>query len=208
MCAGDDVESVFCLDFTATQEAFGEVQTIELIPDGASQPVTAANKRQYVAAYVRWMLSDSISRSFNAFARGFKMVASGPALDLFRPDELSQLVVGSEALDFKELEAGAEYEEPYSRGHRVVGWLWEVVHSLAPDQQRKFLAFCTGSDRSPIRGLADLRLKIQRNGPDSELLPTASTCFNTILLPAYASKEKLQQKLVIAIQESEGFGLK
>lgn len=202
------MESVFCLDFTATQEAFGEVTVIDLVPGGASQPVTAANKRQYVAAYVRWVLSDSIARSFNAFARGFKMVASGPALDLFRPDELAQLVVGSEALDFKELEAGAEYEEPYTRQHRVVGWLWEVVHALPPDQQRKFLAFCTGSDRSPIRGLADLRLKIQRAGPDSEQLPTASTCFNTILLPQYASKEKLQQKLVIAIQESEGFGLK
>ena len=51
-------------------------------------------------------------------------------------------------------------------------------------------------------------MKIQRMGPDSELLPTSHTCFNTLLLPEYNSMEKLKDRLIKAINECEGFGLK
>ena len=40
-----------------------------------------------------------------------------------------------------------------------------------------------------------------------EGLPTAATCFNLLLLPDYASEEKLQKKLLTAIRECSGFGL-
>eukprot|EP00960_Hanusia_phi_P014573 430137-Hanusia_phi.AAC.1 len=43
----------------------------------------------------------------------------------------------------------------------------------------------TGSDRSPIKGLGSMTFVISRNGPDSERLPTAHTCFNHLLLPEY-----------------------
>ena len=39
-------------------------------------------------------------------------------------------------------------------------------------------------------------------------LPTASTCYNILLLPAYSSKEKLKEKLLLAIENATGFGLK
>lgn len=38
-------------------------------------------------------------------------------------------------------------------------------------------------------------------------LPTSHTCFNTLLLPSYRSKEKLADRLRLAILNSEGFGL-
>jgi hypothetical protein len=39
---------------------------------------------------------------------------------------------------------------------QVIRWFWEVVHSLSHDQKRRLLAFVTGSDRVPIKGLAHL----------------------------------------------------
>ncbi len=42
---------------------------------------------------------------------------------------------------------------------------------------------------------------------DSELLPSAHTCFNILLLPHYSNKEKLKDKLTKSIGNSEGFGL-
>jgi ubiquitin-protein ligase E3 A len=81
------------------------------------------------------------------------------------------------------------------------------VHSLTADEKRALLSFVSGSDRAPIRGLSDLKMVVQRAGPDSERLPTASTCFYTLLLPEYATEEKLQGKLKAAIKESQGFGL-
>jgi hypothetical protein len=52
-----------------------------------------------------------------------------------------------------------------------------------------------------------LLLSVQRAGPDTEKLPTAHTCFNTLLLPEYSSRDKLQRKLMTAIQNAQGFGL-
>ena len=40
-----------------------------------------------------------------------------------------------------------------------------------------------------------------------ERLPTALTCFGRLLLPQYDSKEKLKEKLILAIENAKGFGL-
>ena len=48
---------------------------------------------------------------------------------------------------------------------------------------------------------------MQGDGGDSNKLPTSHTCFNTLLLPAYVSKDKLQERLRLAIMNAEGFGL-
>jgi hypothetical protein len=39
-----------------------------------------------------------------------------------------------------------------------------------------------------VAGLKSLQVIIKRNGPDSDNLPTAHTCFNVLMLPLYASK--------------------
>lgn len=64
-----------------------------------------------------------------------------------------------------------------------------------------------GSDRVPVGGLSRLKLIIARNGPDSDRLPTSHTCFNVLLLPEYSSKEKLEDRLLKAINYSKGFGM-
>lgn len=81
------------------------------------------------------------------------------------------------------------------------------MHTFSAEEKRKFLAFVSGSDRAPIRGLSDVKMVVQRAGPDSERLPTAATCFYTLLIPEYADRAKLETKLKAAIRESEGFGL-
>lgn len=48
---------------------------------------------------------------------------------------------------------------------------------------------------------------VMKHGEDSEQLPSAHTCFNHLLLPTYKTKEKLREKLLIAISNAEGFGL-
>jgi ubiquitin-protein ligase E3 A len=75
------------------------------------------------------------------------------------------------------------------------------------DLKRKLLLFVTASDRIPLNGLQSLTFVIQRNGPDSDRLPTALTCFGRLLLPEYASQEKLRERLVTAIENAAGFGL-
>ena len=45
---------------------------------------------------------------------------------------------------------------------------WEVVHSFTQEEKKRFLAFCTGTDRAPIEGLGSLEFVISRHGEDSE----------------------------------------
>ena len=77
-------------------------------------------------------------------------------------------------------------------------------------EHRTSFSFLDGNE--PVRsfrigGLARLKLIISRNGPDTDRLPTAHTCFNAFLLPDYSSMDKLREKLLIAINNAEGFGL-
>ena len=42
-------------DFTVSYSVFGELQTHELVPDGANVPVTNENRHEYARLYVQVM---------------------------------------------------------------------------------------------------------------------------------------------------------
>lgn len=69
-----------------------------------------------------------------------------------------------------------------------------------------FFIISKGSDRVPVGGLSKLKLVIARHG-DADRLPTSHTCFNILLLPEYTSREKLEERLLKAINYSKGFGM-
>lgn len=94
------------------------------------------------------------------------------------------------------------------QAHPAVRRFWEVAHLLPMDQKRRFLSFTTGCDRVPVGGMGQLTLVIQRGGPDTDRLPTSHTCFNTLLLPEYKDKGKMRERLLVAIDNAQGFGLK
>jgi len=135
-------------------------------------------------------------------------VVAEDIIQIFKPEELELLICGSKVLDFKELESATQYVDGYTQDSSVIKWLWEIIHGEFNDLQRKqFLQFATGCDRAPISGLSNLMFNIGRQGPDTDRLPTAHTCFNHLLVPDYNSKDKLRTKLLSAIQNAEGFGL-
>jgi hypothetical protein len=74
--------------------------------------------------------------------------------------------------------------------------------------KKKLLSFTTGSDKVPVGGLAKLPFIIAKNGGDSDRLPTSHTCYNVLLLSEYASKEKLENRLLKALENGNcGFFL-
>lgn len=202
-----DVEAVFSLDFTAPHSTlFGRTLTHELVPNGEQTPVTAENRLQFVDLYIQYLLRDSIRPQFQAFSRGFFLVCDTEALKKFHHRELEMLICGSRVLDFHELEAHTRYES-YHKDHPIVRWFWSVAHQFTEPQKRLLLQFATGSDRSPVGGLKDLGFVIAKAGGEPGRLPTASTCFNVLLLPIYSTKEELEKALLLALDNAEGFGL-
>eukprot|EP01083_Nonionella_stella_P143395 445624_1 len=202
-----DVRETFMRSFSFEYQRFGETRVVELKPGGKDIELTNKNRKEYVDLYVQHELVDSIQRQYDAFYQGFHSVCGGEIFAWFRWEELELLVCGSEELDFDALEESARYEDGFVASDQTIRDLWEVVHSLDDEQKKRFLSFCTGSDRVPIRGLGDLRLTISKSGDDSVRLPTAHTCFNHLLLPDYKSKTILLERLTLAIENAEGFGL-
>jgi ubiquitin-protein ligase E3 A len=201
------VEEVYAQSFTVDVDVFGEKKTVELKEGGKDVPLTSANRHEYIQLYVDWVLNRSVAKQFTAFKKGFDLCVPPSSLALFVPEELELLICGSEELDFGALKAATVYDDGYDEDSEVVQWFWEVLDELDDKGKKKLLMFCTGSDRVPIRGLGSMRFTISKNGPDSDLLPTSHTCFNHLLLPAYATKAKLKRYLELALENSQGFGL-
>ncbi|KAJ8675961.1 hypothetical protein QAD02_011747 [Eretmocerus hayati] len=205
----DDMADTFMQTFkVGYKDVFGSPLYHDLKENGDEIYVCQENKREFVDLYADFLLNQSVERQFKAFRRGFQMVTDeSPLALLFRPEEIEQLVCGSKIFDFAELEAATEYEGGYTAESDTIRSFWQVAHSLPIESQRRLLQFTTGSDRVPVGGLSRLKMVIARHGPDSDRLPIAHTCFNVLLLPDYSTKEKLQDRLLKAINYSKGFGM-
>ncbi|GBP48230.1 Ubiquitin-protein ligase E3A [Eumeta japonica] len=201
----DDIEEQYMQTFRiCVQDVFGNPMFHDLKENGDNLFVNQDNKREFADLYADYLLNKSVECQFKAFRRGFVMVTDeSPLGALFRPEEVETLVCGSKNFDFNELEKSTEYDGGYTAESQTIKDFWDIVHSLSLDDKRKLLQFTTGSDRVPVGGLSHLKLIIARNGPDSDRLPTAHTCFNVLLLPEYNSKDKLQDRLMKAISYSK-----
>lgn len=205
------------LDLTfeiSIEDVFGKVLNRELIPKGRFVKVNVSNRDLYIEKYAKFHLMDAIKDQVDAFLKGFCTVTSGNALNLFAPEEIQLLLCGSEEgkLDLDILRSITKYVgwKTGSEGKHSdqVNWLWDYLNQLSYKQQKKFLSFVTGSDRIPATGIQNLNFTIKRAGSDCERLPSAHTCFNELELYSYSTKQKLYNKLTMAIEGSSGFGIK
>lgn len=195
--------SSLALDWTCEIE--GRVWTL------GSGPLAWTNREAYVSAYVERVLIDGIQGPFDEFRKGFYTACPSPMLtQMLIAEEVALLVGGTPLLDFEEWRKSARYEHGYHADHPLILDFWAIVQGpeWTDAKRRKFLAFCTGSDRAPVGGLGNVTLTIARAGPDSDRLPSAHTCFNVLLLNEYSGgRGRLEAMLSIAVENYEGFGL-
>jgi len=200
------------MTYTASYEVFGETKEVELKEGGGEIDVTDANKADYVELVTQWRLTRGIQEQTKAFKAGFNEILELQALQVFDERELELLLIGLAEFDVEDWAKNTIYRNYTPKSKQVV-WFWEVVQSMSNEKRARLLQFVTGSCRLPVGGFGDL---IGSNGPqkfcieriaDSNLLPRSHTCFNRIDLPAYKSKEDLAKKVLMAIEETEGFGM-
>eukprot|EP00915_Cephaloidophora_sp_WS-2016_P007876 GHVH01010885.1.p1 GENE.GHVH01010885.1~~GHVH01010885.1.p1 ORF type:complete len:1024 (+),score=146.35 GHVH01010885.1:91-3162(+) len=190
---------------------YGETTTVKLVSHRSIDHVVAYEERHaYVDAYVKWRCFGSIEKQVECFRMGFYKVLSksllGP-LDL-HPEELEDLVIGCQTLiDVDSLKDTCQYGDGYLSESPTVNDFWNVCREFCQEDIRKLLWFVTGSDRLPVGGPIDVKMTIIRNSGDCDLLPSAHTCFNYLMLPDYQNISKLRTKLRIAIENAQGFGL-
>jgi len=171
-------------------------------------PVTGDNRNAYVSDYIRYLIDVSVAPQFEAFARGFRTCLHSKSLTLLTPSLLQSIVEGTQEIDISELRRVTRYVG-WDANHHTVREFWSVVKKYDDRMRRKLLEFVTASDRVPVGGVANIQFVIQKNGEEEGEgghLPTAYTCYGTLLLPEYRDREVLRERLSMALENAQGFG--
>ena len=93
--------------------------------NGASSYVNHDNRQEFVELYADFLLNECVERQFAAFRRGFAMVTDeSPLAVLFRPEEVEQLVCGSQNFNFEELQNGTEYDGGFTAHSDTIKYFW------------------------------------------------------------------------------------
>ncbi|MGH0129573.1 UNVERIFIED_CONTAM: hypothetical protein FKN15_039081 [Acipenser sinensis] len=184
-----------CLEmyFSVDKEILGEVTTHELKADGSNVLVTEENKEEYIKLVAEWRLSRGVEEQTEAFFEGFNEVLPQQYLQYFDAKELEVLLCGMQEIDLADWQRSTIYRH-YARSSKQIIWFWQFVKEMDNEKRMRLLQFVTGTCRLPVGGFADLMGKSEYKG------------FNRLDLPPYKSYEQMKEKLMFAIEETEGFG--
>lgn len=202
-----ELELTFCVD----EESFGHTSQRELKPNGVNISLTNENKDEYISLVIQWRFVSRVQDQMNAFLEGFNALVPLTLVKIFDEHELELLMCGIQHIDVKDWKQNTLYKGDYHANHITVQWFWRVILSFNNEMRARLLQFVTGTSRVPMNGFKEL---YGSNGPQlftiekwgtPDNYPRAHTCFNRIDLPPYESYQQLRDKLIKAIEGSQGF---
>ncbi|XP_062984272.1 E3 ubiquitin-protein ligase NEDD4-like isoform X6 [Elgaria multicarinata webbii] len=202
-----ELDLMFCID----EENFGQTYQVDLKPNGSDIMVTNENKREYIDLVIQWRFVNRVQKQMNAFLEGFTELLPTDLIKIFDENELELLMCGLGDVDVNDWRQHAIYKNGYCPNHPVIQWYWKAVLLMDAEKRIRLLQFVTGTSRVPMNGFAEL---YGSNGPQlftieqwgsPDKLPRAHTCFNRLDLPPYESFEELREKLLMAVENAQGF---
>lgn len=140
-------------------------------------------------------------RMLNSFVDGLSSVLPVEVFSILSGEELREFVCGNPEVDVDMLRRVVEYEG-YEDSDPVVQYFWETLREFTNDERKSFLQFVWARNRLPVKEADfDAPFKIQKDNSidGDQALPSASTCFFSLALPSYKTKEQLKEKLLFAI---------
>ncbi|XP_069043102.1 E3 ubiquitin-protein ligase NEDD4-like isoform X7 [Lepisosteus oculatus] len=197
----------FCID----EENFGQTYQVDLKPSGSEMVVTNDNKKEYIDLVIQWRFVNRVQKQMNAFLEGFTELIAIDLIKIFDENELELLMCGLGDVDVNDWRQHTVYKNGYCPNHPVIQWFWKAVLLMDAEKRIRLLQFVTGTSRVPMNGFAEL---YGSNGPQlftieqwgtPDKLPRAHTCFNRLDLPTYESFEELRERLLLAVENAEGF---
>uniref|UniRef100_A0A8C7E676 E3 ubiquitin-protein ligase n=1 Tax=Naja naja TaxID=35670 RepID=A0A8C7E676_NAJNA len=203
-----ELDLMFCID----EENFGQTYQVDLKPNGSEIMVTNENKREYIDLVIQWRFVNRVQKQMNAFLEQKKVLIVHVLISFLNNVIPSQLLMcGLGDVDVNDWRQHAIYKNGYCPNHPVIQWFWKAVLLMDAEKRIRLLQFVTGTSRVPMNGFAEL---YGSNGPQlftieqwgsPDKLPRAHTCFNRLDLPPYESFEELREKLLMAVENAQGF---
>ncbi|CAG9327548.1 unnamed protein product [Blepharisma stoltei] len=181
----------------ATKDSSG--REVELIPNGKEISVTYETAKEYADLIEKFRLSEG-AKAYEAIRNGISAVVPIDYLNLFSWKQVETLVCGASNIDIEILKGNTDYEN-CSINDPHISTFWEVLLEMTPKERSLYLKFVWGRSKLPS-GKEWKHMKITRylpQGPVNNYLPVSHTCFFSIELPAYTSKEVMREKMLYAI---------
>ncbi|KAJ3224373.1 Ubiquitin-protein ligase E3B [Clydaea vesicula] len=220
------------LTFSHEVDYFGEHVIKEIRVGGTDIIVNNDNRFEYLYLMSDFRLNKELKNEFDHLIKGFRSIINDRWLRIFSPSELMKLMAGEDTdFDVNELRVHTKYEGGYFDQHSTIRAFWKFLQKISSEDRKLFLKFVTSCSKPPVGGFRHLQPQFciryvsdgDENdgsvtiggviksfvglGKDYRRLPTASTCFNLLKLPAYRKNATLKEKLLYAIRSAKGFEL-
>ncbi|XP_052392800.1 E3 ubiquitin-protein ligase NEDD4-like isoform X12 [Carassius gibelio] len=199
------------LRFAIDEDNFGQTYQVDLKPSGSEMVITNDNKKEYIDLVIQWRFVNRVQKQMNAFLEGFTELITIDLIKIFDENELELLMCGLGDVDVNDWRQHTVYKNGFCPNHPVIQWFWKAVLLMDAEKRIRLLQFVTGTSRVPMNGFAEL---YGSNGPQlftieqwgtPDKLPRAHTCFNRLDLPTYETFEDLREKLLMAVENAQGF---
>ena len=166
---------------------------IELIENGQNVKVTLENIELYIEL--------AQSKRINEFKNQIKFIRDGlysgiekNILQILNWKQLELMVCGEAIFNIEDFKQHTKYENCNEKDILII-WFWEWLESCKEEEKFKYLKFVSGRSRLPK---SDYVHKINVFNY-KEQYPASHTCFSTLDLPKYDSKNELFKKMKFVI---------
>lgn len=204
---GVDESSFSELFFNAYEVELSDGATVELIEDGSATDVTFATRHRFVELAIAARLAEGAAQCEAVLSGLASVVPSARLLTLMTGHELQRLACGEADVDVKQLRLHTSYGATAAASMPHVRYFWAVLESFTPEQRRTFLKFIWGRNRLPLTeedwGEQRMRIHTLDKPNPNAYFPVAHTCFFSIELPRYTSRDVCYKKLLWAINNCQ-----
>ena len=194
---------------------------IELIENGKNILLNNDNKNIFVNKVVELICFKSIKTELKSLKIGLIGVIPLNFIKIFSIEEFNFILSGQQEINLSDWKANTIYKGNINEKNEVIKFFWEVLSELTNEQLLLFYRFCTGSTRVPIDGFSSLpgpknkiikfSIELRKNEDENkkpQKLIIAQTCFNSIIIPEYKTKEEMEKAINIILESDINyFGL-
>jgi hypothetical protein len=141
------------LTFTASIDAFGMAQVVELVENGAEVNVTEDNKKEYTDLMKIWIARGRYEPAITHMIDGFQSFIQPKYTKYLTMTEFQSLLGGQIGIEVTEIRRDFQLTGGFDERSDVVVLFWKLLDTWDTEKLAKLLAFVTGCSSMPVDGL-------------------------------------------------------
>ena len=180
-----------------TQGDFDDLMIDEIPRSDLVEPLSFENKDAHVARAILNIVTNDQPDLFARIAEGFREILPKDTFREMGLDMMKKLLCGEVDFTADELLSRIDFTDSlhssWTRERKE--WMVQMIQGFNQERLRKLLRFVTGYNTPPVGGIAglDSRISFQAFRPDDlpRRLPRAHTCFKSLDMPQYNTREEM-----------------